>query len=854
MAQPICGCWYYPPLGEDQQHSHNKTLQRQRSYLPIKSVQFHTTIKDVASRTVLTQSFLNNGNTAEIVYSFPLYDGVSVVSFNATIGDNIIYGAVKEKDEARREYQAALNEKSSAALLEQLPEASDVFTTHVGNVGANERVDIELVYIGELKHDAETNGIRFTIPTSIAPRYGTTQDTLSFSDLVNAKDGITATIDFQSPEGCPIQQIQSPSHPVDVTLGRTAGMPEHSFSSSHASVVLSLNETTLDKEFIVIASVKDFDKPKAFLETHPALPKQRALMATLVPKFNLAPSYGEIVFIMDRSGSMGGKIEMVINAMTILLKSLPMGVKFNICSFGTTYKFLWPQSQPYNDSTLISAMGLVETFDASFGGTEMLGPVQATFAQSLGKLTLDIVMLTDGEIWDQEFLFNTIRLHSEQQKSRVFCLGIGAHASTSLVEGVSAAGNGFSQFVTEHEKIDKKMVQLLKGALSPRINNLSFEMKFKEDDFEIVEPVSNTPTEEGTEKRTMSFFDDNCIVTTSVPTSVNLNADTSSPLPTIPTPALLQAPATLPPLYPFSRTTVYVLLDSSLFDKTPEVVVLKGTTAQDNLELEIQIEDIGNGETLHQLAARKAVHELENGRGWLDTAADKIDNILLKNKHAVHWKEMVKREAVRLGVTYQIAGKWCSFIAVESNGKVHNPADQPAHIRRSHGGLSKSSQGQPCSAYRSPSTAVASGDTGYSDTRSSQSAGGPGIAFSSWNDAAADYEHIKGNPENPSASNASLSPLTNVDKVHAVIRLQNSDGSWSWGEALLDILGNPQVIPEKQNSLMATILAVAFLQSRDPDELDAWELLVGKAKGWLNGQPNVDIEMEIEHAKASLKM
>jgi len=304
----VGGCYY---TKWEANSPYNQYQTPQRSYLPLHSMRSHTTIKDIASRTVLTQTFSNNSNEhlENIAYSFPLYDGVSVVSFTATIGDVRIRGIVKEKQQARRDYNEAISKGSAAGLLEQLPESSDVFITSIGNVPAKAKVIVNIEYIGELKHDAEANGVRFTIPSSIAPRYGTTPgDVVASSALINPTGAIQVTVDFQSPEGCPIQQIQSPSHPVTVTVGRTSAMSTNDYMPNCGSATLSLDATSLDKDFIFIASIRDADKPKALLETHPSVADQRALMVTLVPRFNLAPSYGEIVFIVDRSGSMGGKI------------------------------------------------------------------------------------------------------------------------------------------------------------------------------------------------------------------------------------------------------------------------------------------------------------------------------------------------------------------------------------------------------------------------------------------------------------------------------------------------------------------------------------------------------------------
>jgi hypothetical protein len=139
------------------------------------SLAVHTHIVASTSRTLLTQTFVNPSKDAaiELRYTFPLYDGVSVVGFVCTINnDRVIRGVVQERGEARKTYDDAVSKGQTAGLLEQLPDASDVFTTSIGNVPAGATIKVDITYLGELKHDAEADGIRFTIPTSIAPRYG----------------------------------------------------------------------------------------------------------------------------------------------------------------------------------------------------------------------------------------------------------------------------------------------------------------------------------------------------------------------------------------------------------------------------------------------------------------------------------------------------------------------------------------------------------------------------------------------------------------------------------------------------------------------------------------------------------
>ncbi|KAF9940986.1 hypothetical protein BGZ67_006224 [Mortierella alpina] len=663
-------------------------------YLPLVDVDAHATLLSTTSKTTLTQTYRNppqNGHVQELRYTFPLYDGVSVVAFSCRIGDRTIVGQVKERERAKKVFAEAVARGENAALLEQLPQASDVFTTTVGNIPAGARVIIEITYLGELKHDAEVDGVRFTIPTTVMPRYGDHPVHLARGATECVSGGrAQITVDIVQDETSFIQQIKSPSHLLAVSLGTTSDAPNADPIMSKASATLSLESASLDKDFVVQVVAKNSGFPTAMLETHPTIPNQQALMVTLVPKFSLPPERPELVFLVDRSGSMvGTRISLVKSAMKVFLKSIPIGVKFNICSFGSSFSYLWRESQAYTQSTLDEAIQHVDSMQANFGGTEMYQPIEATLKQRFKDLPLEIMLLTDGEIWDQERLFKLLNnsVSNSVAPIRVFTLGIGNGVSHSLIEGIAKAGNGFSQSVGEEEKMGSKLVRMLKGALSPHVTDYTLEVKYADedamtdvgdDDFELVEKVTDslnvrlslaeTEPPQPEEKKPISLFD----------TSVDLDKEAPSPadddsgaaryshLPPLAAPKLLQVPSVIPPLYAFNRTTVYLLMDPKCSQKRPKSVVLRGTSTHGPLELEISIQILDTpGETIHQLAAKKAISELEQGRGWMAQAKDESGE-LISSKNPGRFSEMVEREAVRLGVLFQVGGKWCSFVAVEN--------------------------------------------------------------------------------------------------------------------------------------------------------------------------------------------
>ncbi|KAK0716841.1 von Willebrand factor type A domain-containing protein [Lasiosphaeria miniovina] len=520
------------------------------------------------------------------------------------------------------------------------------------------------------------------------------------------------------PDSSNIKSIQSPSHPISVTIGNTStgAAQGAAMSLQKASASLSLGTVELDKDFVLQIVATNTANPVAVLETHPTIPNQRALMATLVPKFNLPASRPEIVFLCDRSGSMGDgkRIPNLQAALRVFLKSLPLGVKFNICSFGSRHEFLFKKgSRSYDASSLDEAIRHVDRFAADFGGTEMYRPMEDIFKKRYADMELELFLLTDGEIWDQASLYEMMNKYISASKGaiRVFPLGIGSAVSHSLIEGVARAGNGFAQTVGDNEKMNNKVVRMLKASLTPHVKDYVLEVKYgrepartaeddSDDDFEIIEKVMDAlaidvpesqpggaePQARAVPNKPISLFDTSADVDAEM-TDASLGSSASgkySHVPPVSEPKFLQAPFNIPPLFPFSRTSVYLLLSPETTQRTPKSVILRGTSIHGPLELEIPVTVLAEkGQTIHQLAAKKAVLELEEGRGWIYQAKDAKgpNGKLLKDKFLGRFSDMVEREAVRLGVAFQVGGKWCSFVAVE-NGNERESAQEttPAQV------------------------------------------------------------------------------------------------------------------------------------------------------------------------------
>ncbi|KAK3345908.1 hypothetical protein B0T25DRAFT_592311 [Lasiosphaeria hispida] len=755
-------------------------------------------------------NFINtdtNRAIPELRYTFPLYDSVSVIGF------------------------AAVDRSKTAGLLEQLPDASNVFTTTIGNVPAAAEIKVDIIYLGELKYDAETDGIRFTIPTSIAPRYGSYLGEMATSTNTDNSGG-----------------IQLPTHPVAVSIGNTsAGAASGAeMSLQKASATLSLDTTFLGDDFVLHAVTTNISNPVAVLETYPTIPNQRALIATLVPKINLPLSKPEIVFLCDRSGSMSGSnVTNMVAALQVFLKSLPVGVKFNICSFGSYYELLFPKgSRSYNATNLKAVSDYVSGFSANFGGTEMYAPLEDIFKRRYKDMNLE----SNGGI-------------------RVFTLGIGSSVSYALIEGVARAGYAFSQVVGYGEKMNSKVVRMLKASLSPYVKDYTLEVKYEkpaaptedEDDFEVIEKVMDAldidveepePEPKADTKKTISLFN----------TSADLSVQITDPS------ADALADGKYSHVPPVTEPTLL----------TPKSVVLRGTSPAGPLELEIPV----------TLAARKVTNELEEGRGWLNHARQSADGPdkgkLLKDTFEGRFSDMVEREAVRLGVAYQVGGRWCSFVALEqdhdneasdpgvaSGLEMNKPEKRSNTVATPAPGSSRRGSRTRQTARKSTGGAVPRMQLASQAARKSALSTGPPPAFGA--PAARMSSSVKpsafGAPAAPmpsprfvsnhSASDeskeadsgfAATCPQTPEQVLELIVERQAFDGAWQWdGGALVRGLGlDAAGVSAKVTALVgksvsgvqvldiaATAAVLAYLEAKLAGKKDEWEMMAEKASGWL---------------------
>lgn len=335
----------------------------------------------------------------EVLFRFPVDESFAVVGLEAMIAGRRIKAEIKEKEEAKMEYDDAMASGFTAALAEE--KTGDIFSISLGNLPPKSDAELHLRLVGELPLDAEGE-VKFTLPSVLKPRYTPSGSTnpLAYNFGASIQDQVASThavfdfsLDVMEPDS--ISEVTSPTHTIST---QKDGLRVH----------VSLDEPKpLDKDLVVLVTQKDPHTPRAIPESGNAKLSQRkymgspAVMLNFFPKFETKRAACEFIFVIDRSGSMSGSyIKSARETLLLFLKSIPPGCCFNIIGFGSSYQVLFPDSVEYNQSNLDAAVSHVEKkLHANLGGTALLEPLRHIFSLPLlSGLPRQVFVLTDGSV------------------------------------------------------------------------------------------------------------------------------------------------------------------------------------------------------------------------------------------------------------------------------------------------------------------------------------------------------------------------------------------------------------------------------------------------------------------------
>lgn len=413
--------------------------------LPLKRTDVKVNVSGVIADVVVTQHYKNEGTMPiEAKYIFPGSNRAAVNGLNVRVGDRLVVAQIREKQQARVEYDDAKREGKTAALLEQ--HRPNVFQMNVANILPGDDVQVELRYNELLV--PEEGQYQFVFPTVVGPRYagsGVAAQSFPAQPVLHANEpspsAFNLKVELASPIG--IQEIRSPSHAIDTEMNGQRASVQLAASASRGASQSNNRDFILDYRLAgtQIQSgvlLQRGEKENFFLAM--VQPPKAVPQASITPR--------EYVFVVDISGSMHGfPLDTAKALMRQLLGDLKAGDTFNVLLFSGSNRFLSPHSVPATPANINAAIRTIEQMGGS-GSTELLPALRRVYAEPKpADLSRTVVVVTDGYVTVESEAFALVRKHLGQ--ANVFAFGIGAAVNRHLMEGLARAGMGEPFIITQ---------------------------------------------------------------------------------------------------------------------------------------------------------------------------------------------------------------------------------------------------------------------------------------------------------------------------------------------------------------------------------------------------------------------
>lgn len=451
------------------------------------------------ARVTVRQSFFNQGSGfAEAVYVFPLPETAAIHGMEMVVGQRRIVGEIHEKARAKAIYEQAKRAGRRAGLVEQ--RRPNVFTTAVANVAAGDRVEVTIEYTQKLVMDDGRFSVRF--PLTLTPRFRPAPGNGNYHPLdlppAETRPGSedepeighpaagTGSGDVSGPVAMPGRLSRHANRAgIEVTLD--AGFPLARLeSTSHAvttartgaghRVTLRDGRVPMDRDFLLSwePAVAGGSRSAFFTETVSG--EHYGLLMVTPPKVQSVNDLPrEVVFIIDRSGSMGGaSIRQARASLLDALGRLGPSDRFNIIAFDSDVTRLFGRTVPADRKHLARARGFVSRVQAG-GGTRMLPALEAGLTLPGGPEYLrQVVFITDGAVTNENAIFAL--LHQRLDRARLFTVGIGSAPNTYFMRKAAEFGRGSFTYVSGAAQVRERMSALFRKLESPVMRDIRISL------------------------------------------------------------------------------------------------------------------------------------------------------------------------------------------------------------------------------------------------------------------------------------------------------------------------------------------------------------------------------------------
>ncbi|MGF1759370.1 VIT and VWA domain-containing protein [Photobacterium sagamiensis] len=431
--------------------------------LEIREHHVDVVIEDGYATTTIDQVFFNpNSDELEALYSFPVPKHAVVGEFIYWINDQPVIAEAVEKTKAKQIYNDQKAQGNATALTEK--DSYKTFEMQVFPIQPNQTVKVRLVYMQDALLD---HGIgRYVYPMEEG---GVDELKAAFWQRNDAvEDRFTFTMTLRS--SYPIDGVRLPKHPQAQVQQSGNGVWVSSFSNSAQKAAADEEGATegsyqtptqqiafrLDQDIVIYWRHTEGLPGRVDLVSYrdPKQSNKGTFKLTLTPGDDLPAIRQERnwVFVLDKSGSMSGKYNTLVEGVRQGLSQLPASDMFRVVTFNNHAEDITHGYQPVADENIQRILAKIEQ-DGVKGGTNLYRGLEEAVSELDADRPTGIVLITDGVanvgVTEKESFLKLLSKYDV----RLFTFIMGNSANEPLLEQMTKVSNGFAQNISNSDDI-----------------------------------------------------------------------------------------------------------------------------------------------------------------------------------------------------------------------------------------------------------------------------------------------------------------------------------------------------------------------------------------------------------------
>ena len=406
-------------------------------------------------RMTIQQRYQNNTHDPlEVMYTFPLPAAAVLLQAEIHVRGTVYQSQVHAKPKASKKYTEAVAAGDTAILVAQV---DDLYSIQIGNVPAGEQVAIHITY-GEML--VPNDGVvRVSLPTTIAPRYGTPPATMRpeqvpFSDLF-----VRYPFTYQlTVWGRAASTLEVPSHIATIASDETV-------------TTSAIDGVSMDRDVVVLAH--GYQGYCGSLTASHARQQWLANYVT-IPPTTTAPVAKpmHVKLLIDCSGSMSGtSITQARHAVVRLLQLLKDGDSIAVTRFGSEVQDVTAGLMKVGAVVRKQMNAWLKTVDADLGGTETVAAVEYVLNMPTNGTDCDVILITDGETYGVD----RVAQRALKAGHRIYPMVIGFAPADGQLQKLAQITGGFCEVVTPNERIEDAMARIVRRIKADVVLDVAIE-------------------------------------------------------------------------------------------------------------------------------------------------------------------------------------------------------------------------------------------------------------------------------------------------------------------------------------------------------------------------------------------